>query len=80
MDEPERLPRCVFCDAPWTDEMLRLYDAGSTGAVCPCCVIFPELDGAEPEPPPPPSHVPLPAELRCHACDKVLYRLTPSSA
>lgn len=43
LDTPETAPdtrlRCVFCDAPWSEEMLRLYDAGSNGAVCSCCVI-----------------------------------------
>jgi hypothetical protein len=76
MTETDSGPRCVFCGAPWTAEMLRLYDAGTNGAVCACCVIFPDLAGFEapPEPPPRP-HVPLPPELSCEACGKVLYRL-----
>jgi hypothetical protein len=73
---PDTRPRCVFCDAPWDDEMLRLYDAGSNGAQCACCVIFPDLEGFEEETPDPPrEHIPLPPELCCHACGKVLYRL-----
>jgi hypothetical protein len=56
--------------------MLRLYDAGNTGAVCACCVIFPDLDGfAALADPPPREHVPLPPELVCEACGRVLYRL-----
>jgi hypothetical protein len=74
--EPDTRPRCVFCNAPWSEEMLRLYDAGSNGAVCACCVIFPELEGfEEPKPEPPKEHVALPPELCCHACGRVLYRL-----
>ncbi len=74
--EPDTRPRCVFCNAPWSEEMLRLYDAGSNGAVCSCCVIFPELEGfEEPKPEPPKEHVALPPELCCHACGRVLYRL-----
>ena len=69
-------PRCVFSNAPWSDEMVRLYDAGSNGASCSCCVIFPELEGFEPPPEPVPvQHTPLPPELACEACGKVLYRL-----
>jgi hypothetical protein len=68
-------PRCVFCNAPWSEEMLRLYDAGTSGAVCACCVIFPDFADAPPEPPPPKEHVALPPELSCHACGRVLYRL-----
>ena len=70
-------PRCVFCDAPWSDEMIRLYDAGSNGAGCACCaVFFPDFDEAPPEPPPPPvEHIALPPEIACASCGKVLYRL-----
>jgi hypothetical protein len=69
-------PHCVFCEAPWSDEMLRLYDAGTSGAGCSCCVIFPELEGFDPPPDPVPVvHVPLPAELSCGSCGRVLYRL-----
>jgi hypothetical protein len=56
--------------------MLRLYDAGSSGAVCSCCVIFPDLEGFEaPVEAPPRPHVSLPPELCCEACGRVLYRL-----
>jgi len=78
--ESDPRPRCVFCDAPWNDEMLRLYDAGSTGAGCACCVIFPDLAGFEPPPEPPKEHVALPPELCCHACGRVLYRLASATA
>jgi hypothetical protein len=78
MTEEDNGPRCVFCGAPWTAAMLRLYDAGTNGAVCSCCVIFPDFEGFEPEPEPEPAprpHVPLPPELSCQACGRVLYRL-----
>lgn len=70
------LPRCVFCDAPWTAEMMRLYDAGNTGAGCACCVIFPDFeDAAPPAEPAAKEHVALPPELCCESCGRVLYRL-----
>jgi hypothetical protein len=76
MIEGQDGPHCVFCGALWTAEMLRLYDAGTNGAVCACCVIFPDLAGFEPEPAPVPrEHVPLPPELSCQTCGRVLYRL-----
>jgi hypothetical protein len=76
MSEAESGPQCVFCGAPWTAEMLRLYDAGTNGAVCACCVIFPDFEELEaPAEPPPRPHVPLPPELSCEACGRVLYRL-----
>jgi len=79
MTEADNGPQCVFCGAPWTAEMLRLYDAGTTGAVCACCVIFPDFD-PPPEPAPRP-HIPLPPELSCEACGRVLYRLfSPDTA
>jgi hypothetical protein len=74
MVQPEESrPHCVFCGAEWSVEMLRLYDLGANGAVCSCCVIFPDFDDAPPEPPR--EHVALPAELSCEACGRVLYRL-----
>ncbi len=70
-------PHCVFCGAPWSAEMLRLYDAGSNGSVCSCCVIFPDLDGMEaPVEPAPIEHIALPPELCCESCGRVLYRLS----
>lgn len=63
--------------------MLRLYDLGANGAVCSCCVIFPDFEDVPPAPAPQ-EHVALPAELSCEACGHVLYRLsapeTPSDA
>jgi hypothetical protein len=56
--------------------MLRLYDAGQTGAGCACCaVIFPDFEDQPPAPPPPKEHVALPDTLDCDACGKTLYRL-----
>jgi hypothetical protein len=72
-EDTETGPRCIFCAAPWSAEMLRLYDAGANGAGCACCVIFPDFD--EPIAAPPRVHVALPEELRCDACGRVLYRL-----
>jgi hypothetical protein len=61
--------------------MLRLYDLGTNGAVCACCVIFPDFDDTPPEPEPEPrEHVALPAELSCEACGRVLYRLASDDA
>ncbi len=69
------LPRCVFCDAPWTEAMLKLYDAGTRGATCACCAVyFPDFEDAPPAPPPQ-EHVALPDTLDCEACGKTLYRL-----
>ena len=75
----ETRPHCVFCGAEWSAEMLRLYDLGANGAVCSCCVIFPDFDDAPPEPEPR-EHVALPAELSCEACGRVLYRLAAPGA
>jgi len=74
--DSETRPRCVFCAAPWSAEMLRLYDAGANGASCSCCVIFPDFD--EPVAPAPLVHVELPKELCCESCGRVLYRLAGS--
>lgn len=74
--ETDQRPHCVFCGAEWSAEMLRLYDLGSNGAVCSCCVIFPDLEPLEPAPEPEPrDHIAMPAELACEACGRVLYRL-----
>lgn len=60
--------------------MLRLYDAGANGAVCSCCVIFPDLEGFDaPVEPAPRVHVQLPPELCCEMCGKVLYRLSTTA-
>jgi hypothetical protein len=79
--QEESRPHCVFCGAEWSAEMLRLYDLGANGAVCACCVIFPDLEPLEaPAEPEPRVHVALPAELSCEACGRVLYRLAGSES
>lgn len=74
-DEAAARPHCVFCGAQWSVEMLRLYDLGSSGATCSCCVIFPDFDDAPPPEPAPAEHVALPPELACESCGRVLYRM-----
>jgi hypothetical protein len=70
------MPNCVFCGVPWSAEMLRLYEAASSGAPCACCAPFMDEEAWEPPPATTPAeHIVLPPELCCTACGRVLYHL-----
>ncbi len=64
-------PLCPFCRAPWTEGMLRQYDAAANGA---CACGFPHrnswfADPPDHDPAPPPAE-----DIACAACGGVIYR------
>jgi hypothetical protein len=64
---------CPFCGAPWTDEMLEIFDAGLTGG----CGCGHDHGGAAPVAPDH-QHVKRAAgEIVCASCHRAIYRALP---
>ena len=74
MADADKKPRCPFCGAPWTDEMLDIFDAGFTGG---CSCGHDHGRGAV-EAVPDHQHEPRAAgAIVCAACQRAIYRALP---
>lgn len=62
-------PRCPFCRAPWTRDMLDLYDAMTDPHGCACCHGSGAAHGHEA-----PAHKAEAADICCASCGKAIYR------
>ena len=51
-------PLCVFCSAPWTDEMVQLLDVSSTSG-CPSCGYGAGVEAT--------------LKIVCSSCDRLVY-------
>jgi hypothetical protein len=71
MADIDKKPHCPFCGAPWTDEMLDIFDAG-LNAGCGCGHDHGALPAPEHE------HKPRAVgEIVCAACHRAIYRTLP---
>jgi hypothetical protein len=74
MGQSDNKPRCPFCGAPWTEEMLDLFDAGLTGG----CSCGHHHAGGTAAVPPDHRHEPRAAsEIVCASCHRAIYRALP---
>jgi hypothetical protein len=75
MGETDKKPLCPFCGAPWTDEMLDIFDAGLNGG---CSCGHDHGRGARETARPDHRHEPRAArEIVCAACLRAIYRALP---
>ena len=59
MTEEPKGPICVWCNAPWSDDNVRVFD-GSYSAGCDTCGFGSEVE--------------VTVEIKCHSCNKVVYK------
>jgi hypothetical protein len=72
MTDIGKKPRCPFCNAPWTDEMLDIFDAGMNGG-CGCG----HDHGAAQAAPDHRDEKHAAGEIVCAACHRAIYRAMP---
>ena len=52
-------PICGFCNAPWSDEMVKILDVSSSGG-CETCGYGASVSAT--------------IDITCHNCERVIYR------
>lgn len=58
--QPGARPICVFCNAPWTDEMIRVYDVDAQHGEG-------SYDFG-------PENMEATLEIKCSSCDRLIYK------